>query len=139
MRLALALAALATLAACSGKVAPLQADEALQRDLEQAGSTSLELVPNASRTAVVSAIEQQGTGTPATQQPARARAPRPKATRHVAPPARVVAAPAPRATEPAPRPAPQPTFDANVISPPPRGGYKTMGEIIRNAPFPINP
>src|SRR5918912_643064 len=86
IRLTLALAALATLAACSGKVAPLQADEALQRDLEQAGSTSLELVPNASRTAVVSAIEQQGTGNPAPGPPARARAPRPRTTPRVAPP-----------------------------------------------------
>ena len=26
-----------------------------------------------------------------------------------------------------------------AVTPAPRGGYKTMGEIIRKAPFPINP
>jgi hypothetical protein len=139
MRLTIVLAALATLAACSGKGTPVQADEALQRDLQLAGSTSLELLPNSSQTAVVSAVEQQGTGNPAPQQPARARAPRPRATRHLAPPARLASAPAPRAPRPAPRTSSQPTFDANVISPPPPGGYKTMGEIMRNSPFPINP
>ena len=50
-------------------------------------------------------------------------------------------APAPRVTQPAPaaqssRPV---VFDANVIAPPPPGGYKTVDEVIRNAPFPIKP
>jgi len=128
-----ALAAVAVVAACGGKSTPAQADGEFHRDLQLANGQGIELLPNASRTAVVSAIEQTGTGTPAPER-ARTRAPRPKA-RRTPPPARVATPTAP----PAERPAPRPTFDANVISPPPPGGYKTVDEVIRNAPFPIKP
>jgi hypothetical protein len=139
MRLTLGLAALAGLAACGGKSAPVQASGDLQRDLQLASGTSVELLPNTSRTAVVSAIEQTGTAEPAPA-PTKTRAPvvRPKA-RRVAPQVRVVRAPSPAPERQVERPSPRPTFDANVISPPPPGGYKTVDEVIRNAPFPIKP
>ncbi len=131
------LAAVAVLAACGGKSTPVQASDDLQRDLRLASGQGIELLPNASGTTVVSAIEQTGVAEPAPA-PTRTRAlaARPK-TRRVAPQPQVARAPAPRASTPAPRPSP--TFDANVISPPPPGGYKTVEEVIRNAPFPIKP
>jgi hypothetical protein len=135
------LAAAATLAACGGESASVQAGGDLQRDLELAkGEQGIELIPAGTPTAVVSAIEQTGVAEPAPA-PTRVRAPRPT-PRPAAPKARVVRRPAPapvtaRAEQPAPRP--RPTFDANVISPPPPGGYKTVDEVIRNAPFPIKP
>jgi hypothetical protein len=141
--LTIGLASLVALAACSGKSTPAQADGELQRDLQLATGSGIELLPNAPRTAVVSAIEQAGTAVPAPS-PTKVRAPRPK-PRRVAPPARVVTRPAPThppsagtRSRPEPRPS-SPTFDANVISPPPPGGYKTVDEVIRNAPFPIKP
>ena len=140
MRLTLGLATLAALAACGGKSTPVQANGDLQRDLQLASSQQgIELLPNAPRTTVVSAIEQTGTAEPAPA-PTKTRTPvvRPK-PRRVAPQARVERAPSPAPGRQVERPSPRPTFDANVISPPPPGGYKTMGEIIRNAPFPINP
>jgi hypothetical protein len=141
MRLTLGLAALAGLAACGGKSAPVQASDDLRRDLELAGGSGIELLPVAPSTQVVSAVEQTGTAEPAPA-PTKARTPvaRPK-PRRVAPQARVVRAPtpAPRPERQAERPAPQPVFGADVISPPPPGGYKTVDEVIRGAPFPIKP
>jgi hypothetical protein len=141
VRLTLGATALAGLAACGGESAPVQANDDLRRDLELASSQQgIELLPTGPRTSVVSAVEQTGVAEPAPA-PTRVRAPRPT-PRRVAPQARVVRRPAPapqspRAEQPAPRP--RPTFDANVISPPPPGGYKTVDEVIRNAPFPIKP
>lgn len=138
MRLTLGLAALAGFAACAGDSRPAPADGDLQRDLQLAGTQQgIELVPNASRAMVVSPIEQTGAAEPA-RAPTKTRAPvaRPRPPR-VAPRPRVVQTPVrQRRVE---RPAPKPTFDADVISPPPPGGYKTVGEVIRNAPFPIKP
>jgi hypothetical protein len=133
----ISLAAVAALAACGGKSTPVQASDDLQRDLRLASGPGIELLPNASRTTVVSAIEQTGVAEPAPA-PTRTRTPvaRPKA-RRVVPQPRVARAPAPRPSTRASRPAP--VFDANVISPPPPGGYKTVDEVIRNAPFPIKP
>jgi hypothetical protein len=137
----IAFATLVLVAACGRESAPAEATGDLQRDLELASGTGIELLPNTARTQVVSAVEQTGTAEPAPA-PTRARTPvvRPK-PRRVAPQARVVRAPTPA---PSPgrqieRPAPRPTFDANVISPPPPGGYKTVDEVIRAAPFPIKP
>jgi hypothetical protein len=141
MRLTFGLAALAGLAACGGKSSPVQASDDLRRDLELASSSGIELLPNAASTQVVSAVEQTGTAEPAPA-PTKARTPvvRPK-PRRVAPQARVVRvrSPAPSPERQAERPSPRPTFDANVISPPPPGGYKTVDEVIRGAPFPIKP
>lgn len=135
------LAALALLAGCDSKSAPVQASDDLRRDLELASSAGIELLPNAASTQVVSAVEQAGTAEPApAPTKARTQVARPK-PRRVAPQARVVRAPtpAPRPERQAERPAPQPVFGADVISPPPPGGYKTVDEVIRGAPFPIKP
>jgi hypothetical protein len=138
---AIGLATLATLAACGGKSAPVQASDDLQRDLRLASGAGIELLPNAARTQIVSAVEQSGTAQPAPA-PIKARTPvaRPK-PRRVALQPRVARTPA-RAPTPErqiERPSSRPIFDANVISPPPPGGYKTVDEVIRGAPFPIKP
>ena len=136
--LSVGLLALEALAACAGDSAPVQADADLKRDLQLASSEQgIELLPSASQTQVVSAIEQTGTATTAPS-PTKARVPQPK-PRRVAPKPRNAAVASPRVEQPAPRPTPRPVFDANVISPPPPGGYKTVDEVIRNAPFPIKP
>jgi hypothetical protein len=136
--LTIGIAAIAGLVACGGKSAPVQASDDLQRDLQLASGSGIELLPNAARTTVVSAVEQTGTAEPAPS-PTKARTPvaRPKTRRTPPRQAPVRSTPPPRVSSPAPRPSP--TFDANVISPPPPGGYKTVDEVIRNAPFPIKP
>jgi len=142
IKLTFVLASLATLAACGDRSTPVQASEELQRDLQLAGSAAIELLPAAPRTQVVSAIEQTGTAEPAPA-PTRTRTPvvKPKPRRVAPQPARVVRAPspAPRPERQVERPVPQPVFGPDVISPPPPGGYKTVDEVIRNAPFPIKP
>lgn len=141
MRLTVGLATLALLAACSGDSAPVQANDDLRRDLQLASGAGIELLPNAARTQVVSAVEQAGTAEPAPA-PTKSRTPvaRPK-PRRTAPQARVARAPspAPRPERRVERPSPQPVFGPDVISPAPPGGYKTVDEVIRGAPFPIKP
>jgi hypothetical protein len=133
---------LAALAAC-GRPAPAT-DAALQRDLDLAKGQGLELAPQGNARATLSADEliPSGNRTKATaKQVSKSAAPRQAApvqtNRRVAereaPPAQphdsvVATAPA------TPRPS-----TTGAISPPPPGGYKTMGELIRKAPFPINP
>ena len=180
LRLSAALAALstlATLAACGRQPTTMAAD--LQRDLDQASTTSVELAPHARSTAVVSALELGQSAepkvatpktTPERHAPQRAKAP---AVTHRAPtqqvaaanptpepqpvaqtPAPVEEAPAPAPVEvPAPTPsAPQPVLTTPIPSPSPSrapsrmpsrggrgGGWWSTGDVIRNAPFPINP
>ena len=104
-------------------------DAALKADLESAATTTMELAPRGTGTQVVSAIESkqptQPRVTPVRQVKAPARTPRPET-----PQVTQASSPEPAATRPATTPA---------VSPPPPGGYKTMGEVIRNAPFPIKP
>jgi hypothetical protein len=136
-RVVLTILALSGMAAC-GKSTPV-GDAALRRDLDLVGTpdSGLELAPRTGSQAIVSAEEliPAGNRSKASTRPA-------SVTRHpvaraasrrvsVSPPAHhdsVTAAPATQ------RPLP-----ASAVSPPPPGGYKTMGEIIRKAPFPINP
>jgi hypothetical protein len=129
------------------------ATDDLSRDLAVAGANNdLALSPAAGRTDVVSSIERMPTGTPkpapSRQAPARAPhapvAPVPQPAPSPAPAPVVAPTPAPTpapAVTPAPqeapvivtpRPAPRPT-------PQKPGGYKSVGDIIREAPFPINP
>lgn len=139
--------ALTALAACN-RAAPTS-DAALQRDLDLARGQGLELAPQGG-TQLVSANELLPAGSRRT-----APAPR-RVSLHVATPtpqrvsnseARIPAAPAPASVATAPKqdsvvasaPAtPRPSAEG-AVSPPPPGGYKTMGDIIRHAPFPINP
>ena len=133
--IALAGTALA-LAACDR--AP-DVDAQLKKDLEAASAGAIELAPRGTATTVVSGVEQMQRAQP------RPTAPRPKAPpaeREVAQspdpmptPDPVVVQQAPVRNEPA---ASRPTNTPRV-QPAPPGGYKTVGEVIRNAPFPIKP
>ncbi|MGH7638276.1 MAG: hypothetical protein ACREOK_11550 [Gemmatimonadaceae bacterium] len=116
-------------AACGRQSSPM--DEALQRDLRAASAGTIELAPHTPGTQVVSPIESK----------------RPPAQPRVAP-VRRVSGPAP--TPEAETPQPTRTAESNeptakrptttpAVQPPPPGGYKTVGEVIRNAPFPIKP
>ena len=131
-RLLLAATTLTVAAAC-GTSAPASNDE-LRRDLELARGEGLQLAPSAAGQTTVSAAELTSRGTP--RSPAAA----PKVRRTAPAPS---AAPQSETVVEAPQPAPQPvrpTPSARpAMNPEPPGGYKTMGELIRKAPFPINP
>jgi hypothetical protein len=144
-----ALAAAVLLGAClRGDAEQALADD-LQRDLDMAGGTAVELAPKAGGQQVVSDLES----TPPAPQPRPiARAPRKPPTPPTPQPAATpvlaeVEAPEPEVSAPAPTPAAtveapvgagRPTpIPARQKAPP--GGWKTPSEVIRNAPFPINP
>lgn len=125
-----------TLAACNRGPAM---DEQMKADLQAASAGSIELAPAGAATKVVSGIEQIPRAQPRPTAPRpkappveadRAESPDPAPTREprVAQPARTSNEPA--ATRPSSTPR---------VSPPPPGGYKTVDEVIRNAPFPIKP
>jgi hypothetical protein len=136
-----------SLAACSRSgSAPVD----LGSELEVATGDTSGLLPNRGGTQYVSAIERTPGSVPAASAPVKRPTPTPRATpqpvkapvvnKAPAPEAQaVVVAPVP-APEPAPAatPAPTPT-PTPTPTPRRRGGYSTMGDIIRNAPFPINP
>jgi hypothetical protein len=131
----------------------------LEQDLGMAGGSNVQLAGNSgNRIDVVSASERVESPTPAPKAKTVTRAPSVnRGTKAVAPsPKRerpAAAQPAPKAEEqapaeqprverqPEPEPLPQSRPQAPVPSrqPEPRGGWKTPGEVIRNAPFPINP
>ena len=124
-------AGVVALGACNQADATPNAE--LERDLEQTRLSEFELAnQNARRTDVVSAAERipTGTRTPTRRTPAASPA---KET--------VTRAPAVASVDPA--------IDTSVTAPRPRatpqtqptrrGPYKTVGDIIREAPFPINP
>jgi hypothetical protein len=135
MRISLSVASVSVLllAACS-RTSEVDAD--LKRDLEAASAGSIELAPSGTKTNVVSAIESkqpqvQPRVTPVRQTKAPAKTPKPEmpqVTQTGTPAAAVSTEPA------AQRPLP-----ASSVQPAPPGGYKTMGQVIRQAPFPINP
>jgi hypothetical protein len=139
---------LAAVAACRNDDPGIGND--LEQDLAAARASSLELAPSGRKTEVVSAVERLPAGTraaaprqapPARSTPARQTAarsapePRPAPTSRA--PARVAQAPDTAVTAPAPAPAPRPQPVHTQQAPP--GGYKSVGEVIRDAPFPINP
>jgi hypothetical protein len=125
-RLSLCLAIAALSAACSRSP---EMDAQMKADLDAASTATMELAPRGPSTRVVSAIESknptQPVAVPVRKTVAPARTPRPETPTVVA-------------EEPvAKAPAPAPTTPR--VQPPPPGGYKTVGEVIRNAPFPIKP
>jgi hypothetical protein len=148
--------ALALTAACSPAV---QVDEELRRDLDAAVGSTIELAPQRSESAVISSVELGSTPAPSTARtvapaprPApRAATPRPPAQRPapVQEPQQVELSGATMSVEPTPVPtgipagvpAPRPAVDRapRGEGAPPPGGWKTMEEVIRKAPFPINP
>jgi hypothetical protein len=143
IRLACTVVALAATAACSGS----SHKDDLSRDLDLAGSNSgLELAPAVGQTQIVSAVERPkmvATPAPSRHVSTMRQSPRARQVARVSPasepaPMAVVPAPAPSET-PSPEvivaPRPQPATSAKA----PRGGWSTVGDVIRNAPFPINP
>jgi hypothetical protein len=155
LRLSLAALLLAAAAACSGAPDKPALSADLEQDLARAGGAKVELAGSpANRVEVVSATERIESAAPA---PAKTAAPAPKATpgkRAATPTPRrsqpAASAPAPRSPEPAPverprvEPASDPVPQSRPQAPTPRqqeppGGWRTPSEVIRNAPFPINP
>ena len=122
--LSLGLAVTALAAACSRSP---EMDAQMKADLDAASAATLELAPRSPATKVVSAIESKKDTRPVVapvkKTVAPARTPRPET--------QTVVAEEPVAKAPAPQPP--------KVQPPPPGGYKTVGEVIRNAPFPIKP
>ena len=159
LRLSIGAAALSVLAACSSQSAQPAMSDDLKSDLAKAGGSDVQLAgASAPKLEVVSAAERTDVNVPAPKAPTAMRVASAnrgtKATvrsvRHTTPapaqaqPRSEVIAPAeePRA-EPAPEPvqsqrrpeqSPLPSTQRE-----PRGGWKSPGQIIRNAPFPINP
>jgi hypothetical protein len=157
-RLSLGALLLAAASACSGSSERATVSSDLEQDLAKAGGANVELAGNSgNRVDVVSASERVDSPTPAPKGTLITRAAsKEHGKRAVAPTKRgtiPVAAPSTRPTEIAPveqpetevtrttTPAPQGRPQAPMPSPQPepRGGWKTPGEVIRNAPFPINP
>jgi hypothetical protein len=157
LRLSFGALLLAAAAACSRSSEQPAVSNDLEQDLAKAGGANVQLAGgSANRVDVVSASERVESPVPTPKAKTVSRAP--NANRGVRAPVKSarnetpVAASAPKAAEPAPieqpvvrepepTPAPQSRPQAPVPSrqPEPRGGWKTPGEIIRNAPFPINP
>lgn len=157
LRLTIASVALLASAACSRSEQPSLSDD-LKQDLARAGGSEVQLAGSANgRLDVVSAAERTDGAVAAPRAPSVARAPSAvrgktavvKSPRRTTP---VAARPAPRAPEAAPaevlveEPAPEPVpAQARPRAPlpstqrEPPGGWRTPGEVIRNAPFPIKP
>ncbi|HJQ22082.1 MAG TPA: hypothetical protein VJ867_17190 [Gemmatimonadaceae bacterium] len=118
-----------TLAACSRQRAP---DDQLKKDLEAASASSFEMAPAGGGQKVVSAIEQ---------------IPRPQTTERAphGPSQAETQSHTPNAPQRdssqqlADGPAAQKPLPASSVRPAPPGGYKSMGEVLRKAPFPIKP
>jgi len=106
-------------------------DDQMKQDLEAASASTMELAPAGGGQRVVSAIEQTGKVQPRVTKTRQAppKAPALNKKPETPQPAQTAAA-EPTATRPSQAPA---------VSPPPPGGYKTIGEVLRNAPFPIKP
>jgi len=158
IRFSLSALVLAASAACSNGSEQPAVSQDLEQDLAKVGGANVQLAgSSAGRVDVVSAAERTEAPTPTPKAKATTRAPSAfHGTRAAAPSPRRVApataAPAPRAPETAPsevirQPEPEPTpvpqarpqAPAPSHQPEPRGGWRTPGEVIRNAPFPINP
>jgi len=157
LRLSIGAVLVAAAAACSGTPDHPSVSSDLEQDLAKAGGSNVQLAGNScNRIDVVSASERVESPTPAPKAKTVTRAPSVnRGTKAVAPSPRrerpAAAQPAPKAEEQAPaeqprverepEPLPQSRPQAPVPSrqPEPRGGWKTPGEVIRNAPFPINP
>ncbi len=157
IRFTLAAAALAVVSACSGSKQPALSDD-LKQDLARAAGGDVQLAGQTNgRVEIVSSAERTNGAVAVPRAPTVSRAPSAvrgrtavvKSERRSAPAA---AQPAPRAEETAPaevrvrEPQPEPApSQARPQAPQPStqreppGGWRTPGEIIRRAPFPINP
>jgi len=160
IRLTLASVALLVSAACSRTSDQPALSDDLKQDLAKVGGSTSDVQlagTSNGRVDVVSAAERTNGAVAAPKAPTVSRAPSAirgrtavvKSVHHVTPTA---AQPAPQAPEPAPAevrtqapaPEPMPAQDRPRAPQPstqrePRGGWRSPGEVIRNAPFPINP
>ena len=158
LRLTIASVALLVSAACSRSSEQPALSDDLKQDLAKAGGTDVQLAGTSNgRIDVVSAAERTNGAVAAPKAPTVSRAPSAvrgrtavvKSAKRAAP---APAEPAPRAAEVAPaevrtaEPAPEPVpSQARPRAPQPStqreppGGWRSPGEVIRNAPFPINP
>ena len=159
LRLSIGTFALAALAACSHSSEQPALSDDLKQDLAKAGGGDVQLAgAGLPRLDIVSASERTKSPAPAPRAPAIARAPSAsrgtaavvKSVRHDAPaaaqptmraeevaPAEVLEAPPVPEPAPAAQSRPQAPRPSTQREPP--GGWRTPGQIIRNAPFPINP
>jgi hypothetical protein len=158
LRLSFGALLLAVASACSRSSEQPAVSSDLEQDLAKAGGANVQLAgSSANRVDVVSASERVESPVPTPKARTVSRAP--SANRGVPAPVKSArkeapaATPAPQVSEPAPveqprvvrepepTPAPRSRPEAPIPSrqPEPRGGWKTPGEVIRNAPFPINP
>ena len=158
LRLSITALLLAAAAACSSSSEQATVSSDLERDLAKAGGADVQLAgSSANRIDVVSAAERIESPAPAPKGNMTTRtAAKERGKRAVVPTKRgvtPVVAPSTKSTvvetveTPATEvqrtvtPAPQGRPEAPMPVPQrePRGGWKTPGEVIRNAPFPINP
>jgi outer membrane biosynthesis protein TonB len=158
LRLSFGALLLAVAAACSRSSEQPAVSGDLEQDLAKAGGANVQLAGSSTnRVDVVSATERLESQVPTpkgesfTPVPTkkRGKSAAVKSRRHETP----VAVESPKAAETAPveqpRMEPQPTPTSAPqgrpqapmpsTQPEPRGGWRTPGEVIRNAPFPINP
>lgn len=157
-RLTLSAVAFVALAGCSRPAEPPALSDDLKQDLARAGAADVQLAGAAGpRVEVVSAAERMDGAVASPKAPAKARIT--SATRGTDAPTRSARHETPAAAQPAPQ-APQtaPTEPSTATPAPeavptqrrpqapqpstqrePPGGWKTPGQVIRNAPFPINP
>lgn len=120
----------AVVTACGRQSPPSSMDEALQADLQAVSAGTIELAPAGQGTKVVSAIESKQPAQPRVTPVRRATGPAPEPEPETRQPTRTAETNEPTAVRPTTTPA---------VQPPPPGGYKTVNEVIRNAPFPIKP
>ncbi|MEO5815211.1 MAG: hypothetical protein ABIT20_08030 [Gemmatimonadaceae bacterium] len=159
LRLSIGTFALAAAAACSHTSEQPALSDDLKQDLAKAGGGDVQLAGGAMpKVEFVSAAERSKSLTPAPKAPTVSRAPSAsrgtkavvKSVKHDAPapaeptvraeePAPVEVQQAPRAPEPVPARAGRPEAPRPSTQREPPGGWRTPGQIIRNAPFPINP
>ena len=150
---------MAALAACSHSSEQPALSDDLKQDLAKAGGSDMQLAgAGMPKLDVVSASERTKSPSPEPRAPAITRAPSAtrgtkavvKNVRHEAPaaaqpttraeevaPAEVLQAPPVPEPVPAQQSRPQAPRPSTQREPP--GGWRTPGQIIRNAPFPINP
>ncbi|HUQ45055.1 MAG TPA: hypothetical protein VM033_00305 [Gemmatimonadaceae bacterium] len=158
LRLTIASVALLGSAACSRSSEQPALSDDLKQDIARAGGSDVQMAGSSNgRVDVVSAAERTNGAVASPKSPTVTRAPsavrgRTAVARSPRPVSPAAAEPSPRATETAPAqvyteepaPAPVPAQSRPRAPQPstqrePPGGWRTPGQIIRNAPFPINP
>jgi hypothetical protein len=159
LRLSFGTFALVALAACSHSSDQPALSDDLKQDLAKAGGSDVQLAGvTTPKLEVVSASERTKSPAPAPRSPAVSRAPsaargssavvksaqqetpaaaQPATRTEEAAPVEVLKAPP--VPEPIPDRAGRPEAPRPSTQREPKGGWRTPGQVIRNAPFPINP